>query len=703
MARNYSHRNRRFVRPAWAGFFLWTCLCLLTVFTSGPSARSAEPRSLQEWLDLGWSYYNQGKREEAFKTFLQAASEFPDSSEAHLVLGLMYVEKGVINQARKEYTRSLQLDDTSPIAARTHYEFGLIIREEDTATALLHFNRSLELKGSTSLALEAAHQIRFCKLLVRLCGRSQSGLVVLHFFPGLISQAQGDALARKAEGLLYSVESFCSYDLTKAIHFFLYPSEDAIQVDIWNRNDYEDPEHREFHLVYFPALDMLPNLCRQVVTDLLTEKKVRLDRQSWIYMALPVAATGHLPTAGNGNIPSNGIDCDDAVRALVAGGKFVKIKYLYHEQLADQVPVEVKLAELGSYLRWVHANYSVKQLQALITDPDWSSVLDLDTDATQVKWLDDLSKSKSLLSNSKLAAEWAAGIPVSPLVEGAEQPEDIVREGIKLYLGGDTATGKLELYRAVDTYPGIGLGYFALGWVSCRENNWDEAEKRLSMAVMFFESPEDIAWSYAFLTPIYFRDEKWELAKSSLALVVSNLSQPDVRQWAGGLMTLISHLISLQPTEPVDRSSAEFDAMRDFISRWNAAVNSGRGIQPLIGKAMERTRALALSNSYGSIKKDHPTVVFNHALQVVGVSGSELLLAVRVQAGIQDSSPQLPSEVEDLVKTGRMRYFRMARINKKWQIEDWEDSPYPMESMRTLLAINPELGNLRYRTPFGGS
>ncbi|MFH1675669.1 MAG: tetratricopeptide repeat protein [bacterium] len=54
---------------------------------------SAEIFTLEQWLDLGWDYFNANKIDEAFNTFLQAVEKYPESAEARLALAETYMEK----------------------------------------------------------------------------------------------------------------------------------------------------------------------------------------------------------------------------------------------------------------------------------------------------------------------------------------------------------------------------------------------------------------------------------------------------------------------------------------------------------------------------------------------------------------------------------------------------------------------------------
>jgi hypothetical protein len=524
-----------------------------------------------------------------------------------------------------------------------------------------------------------------------MSGRSQSGPIVLHYAPYLIGRTEADTLAGKIDGSLYVAESYCSFDLIEPIHFFLYPSERAVRAEIMFETDDRDPKHREFHIVYAPDFDLAPELCTQIVFDL-QEKLNRHAGAHWVDIALPVAVTGRLPIASAGRTVD--IDCDDAVRALVASSGLVKLDYLRNDELSEYVSEEVRNAELGSFLRWVHAHYSIDEFQQVITQPNIDLILNSDTEQLESDWLQSLQEGNSLISDPRRAAEWAAGIPASPLLAGVQLPLDMLKEGIRLYLGGEEIMGKRQILHAIEIDPGMGLGYYTLGWIACRENNWDEAKQQLTMALMLLESPEEIAWCHAYLVPIYIRESRWDLAQASLAIVATTIRSPGVRQWAQSLLTRISHLMSLQPTQPVDRASQTFDQMRRFMLAWNQAANSRDGVASLISPLMDQVRAGELTSFYKSIRDRCPGVMFNHALQTVGTSGSALLIEVRIQAAMPEGSPDLPPGVETIKEEGYVRYFQLIPVGEGWQVQDWEDATFPSASAGFLMGTNLQIEGL---------
>lgn len=657
-------------------------LCILFfLLTLKPGTVNAEPVTLQEWLDLGWTYYNQNKIEEAFKTFLIAADRFPESPEVHVVLGKLYIEKGLIELGRNEILKSLKLDDSSPIAAQAHYEYAISIREEDPATALLHLNRSFSLASSIKMQLEISQQIRFCNLITRMNMRSQSGPVVLHFAEYLMKKSEGDKLAKEIEADLYLVETFCYFDLVKPFHIFLYPSERAVRAEIREPSDDHDPAHREFHLVYSPELDYFPILCKQIITDLQNS----LNRHAgapWVSEALPYAVRGYFHASiknNDGSFSKIKLDCDIAAKALYENKLLVDIEYLRSQELGLYVSNEIIGVELGSLLRWIRTQYGKSELQQIITQPNIELILKIDNKELQKRWLNYILNTKSLISENANANKWAAGIPVSPLVSNRETPMEVLEKGLAMYLKGEEISGKREIYRALDMDEHLALGYYTLGWISCREGKWQEAERLLTTAVVYFyDQHENIAWCHAYLACIYIIEKKWEKALASLSIIEKNLDASDILAWASEFRAKLMHIVALQPSAPLARNASEFEKMRIFIAEWNKTANTSKGMDTMISPLMDDSRAEKLKSFYTDLRKEYPGIIFNHALQTVSVAGSALHVEVRIKASLPDTTRKLRPELEELTKGGYIRFFQVIPVDEKWQILDWEDGTFPI-------------------------
>lgn len=659
-----------------------------------PSSETTEPVSLQGWLALGWSYYNQNKLDEAIGAFETTTELYPESPEAHLALGELYLEKGKINDGRSEITKSIELNDSTALATRAHMDLAVSLREEDTARAVIHLQRALEIGGSTDQLMEISHQIRFCNLLVKMGGRSEAGPVVIHYPPDLMGQATADALVKGFEATLYLVESYVSFDVVKPIHIFLYASYPDVEVEIRDPLDEMDAKHREYHVVYSPALSGIRAFSRQVILDL-QDKLNRHSGSEWVNMALPVAITGMVSTESESGVTDR-FDCDAAVLSLVSSNKLVNIDYLRNETLTDMVSPEIRLAELGSFLRWVHSNYSIELFQDLLTQPNIEVILNDGMDKLQKNWLGSLQSGQSLTADTSSADLWAKDLAQSSLVEGVARPEDVLREGLTLYMAGEPATGLRKIHRAIAMDPGMGLGYYILGWIASREGRPDEAKEQLTLAIMLFNDPDQIAWCHVFLVPIYIREENWTLAKSSLDVIKSNIQSSEVLTWANGLSKKVDHLLSLVPPQALDRTGPEFESMRGFLIDWNKAANTGSGLNELIDQSMDKGRAKELILFYSSIRKKYPGVVFNHALQTVSQSltGKGLLIEVRIQALFGKSRPGADSELVSLTETGYRRFLEVTSTDNGFKVSDWEDGTFPMTSARFLMYKIPQIGGL---------
>ncbi len=659
--------------PAAFVYFALSIMMLLAPLTG-----VAQTLTLEQWLDLGWDYYNKGEIDEAFNTFLETVANFPDSSEAHLALGEVYLQKGLVERGRNELLASLTLDDESPIAARAHYVYAVSIREEDTWNALLHLERAFHLGGTPALQFEIAHQTRFCRLLTQMQLRSSSGQIVLHYADYIMDQEAGDSLAKSAEGSLYLAERFCYFNVVKPVHFFLYPSERAVQAEIFLESDLRDPVHREFHIVYNPTMDFLPLVSAQVVGDL-QEEMNRHAGADWMADALQVAISGLAPWSDTENPQANepmGIDCDEAVKALNSSGSLVDLVYLVSPDPSEYVPEAVAKAELGSFLGWVRQTFDRGKFQEIVTQPNIELVLSDSMDQIQNRWLEDIAATPSLISDPALAQKWVEEQPVSPLAIGAELPARVLKEGLRLYLGGEKVTGLWEIRRSLDLDPGLALGYYTLGWIAADEGNWSESETELGMATKLFETPEEIAWCHALLAPIYLHDGRWSLAQASLSFVVTYADSETVRARASELLARVTNIIALAPTQP-NRDSLEFGHMRDFFQEWNKAANSDEGVKPLVSDLGDPTRSAVLVGFYSTIRENYPSVVFNHAVQAVERIGAAIQVQVRVQAVFPGSSPDLPIDLEPLTEGGYPMYFRVIPGENGSLVLAWESGWFP--------------------------
>ncbi|HDS31133.1 MAG TPA: tetratricopeptide repeat protein, partial [Firmicutes bacterium] len=298
---------------------IFSAVFIVSVAFNFGMAVSSEPDSLEDWLDLGWDYYNLGDIEKAFNTFIQAVDLFPSSAEAHLALAETYIAMGVTERARAEMLKTLQFDDESPIAARAHYLYATSIREENPSLALLHLERAFQIGGSVSFQFDIAHQTRFCRLMITMSGRAESDRIVLHFSPAAFSQAEMNELLLEMEADLYRIEQFCSFDLTEPAHFFIYPDPYALRIEIPESYEWL-PDRREYHLSWSESMDFLPVMSVQVIADMQAELN-RHSGRSWVESALPSAVTGRVRIMGTGNFAD--IDCDGAVMGLSNTGRFI--------------------------------------------------------------------------------------------------------------------------------------------------------------------------------------------------------------------------------------------------------------------------------------------------------------------------------------------------------------------------------------------
>lgn len=666
------------------------------------SVLMAEVLTEEEWLDIGWDYYNAGNIEEAFNTFLETADLYPESAEAHLALGEIYLEMGQVDRGRAELLTSLQIDDESSLAARAHYSYAFSIREEDTWNALMHLNRAHEIPASASLHLEIAQQIRFCTILLQMSGRSESGMVILHYADYLIEVDQADRLAQQAEADLYLVESFCFFEVTDPVHIFLYPSERAIRAEIMFEEDDLDPLHREYHVPLTDDLDLLPIACRQVISDLQDELN-RHAGSEWVLQAMPSAVSRTVPWTESGDeaeaestgeeVPST-IPCDSAVLALHEQNSYIELSYLLSEEYSEYIPSPIRNAELGSFLRWVRRTYDVTRFQELITQPNVEIVLDADTSEIEERWLNDVTGNPNLITDPDVASLWAENQLVSPLAGDPELPMTILKEGLRLYLEGEEVSGLWEIHRALELDPGLAVGYYTLGWIDCMEGDWEDAEENLGMALMLFEDTNQLAWCHALLAPIYLSDERWDTAQASLQIVANYCQAEDLRAWASDMLDRVVHVQAIRPHGNSDNSEA-IETAAAFLREWNDAANSDEGVEELISEMMNDVRAGSLVTMYRSIRDTYPSTVFSHEIADASYSGSAILARIILHAEFSDYPARLPAELEPLIEDGYPLYFQLVPSDEGWEVLDWEDGWFPLTSIARIMPESPQLENPR--------
>ncbi len=669
--------------------FIFSALILLA-FTWQPVR--ADVLTEEQWLDLGWDYYNAGDLEEAFNTFLQAVDDYPESAEAHMALGEVYIEMGIIDRGQTELLLSLRYDDESPLAARAHYTYAVTIREEDTWQALLHLNRAHRLGGSTHLQFEIANQIRFCNLVIQMPGRSESGPVVLHYPDYLLEADDADTLALDVEASVYLAETYCYFDVAEPFHIFLYPSERAVRAEIRLVEDDYDPVHREYHIPYAPGIDFLPYMCMQVVRDLQDDMN-RHAGAVWVPASMPYAITAVIPwtSASDSEAEPGQINIDDATRSLYTDGVLVDLTFIIAEDFYEYIPDPVLYAELASFLGWIRRYYPEHIFREIVTQPNLELVLDDEIGNIQNKWIDALLSEGSLLSDPELAGEWVGEQALSHLSGDIELPMRILKEGLRLYLDGEVVNGLWEIRRALDIDPGLALGYYTLGWIAANEDDFEEAEEQLSMAIMLFEQTGEIAWCHAMLAPIYLLEQRWDTAHAGLNYVASYAGSEQLRGWAANLTSRTGHILSLRPSPPLDPETIEFRLMYTYFQNFSTALNSDDGAEDYISELMNMGHAANLYTLYNSIRDEHPSVQFNHVVQSVGQSGSAMLVEVRVYADFQGYRPMLSSNYSPLLNDGYLLYFQVIPAESSWQILDWENGWFPIPELRETVQQTIEL------------
>ena len=675
-------------RPSRAGFGIWFLLAPAILFFLTVNS-NAELQTLEQWLDLGWDYFNAGKTDDAFNTFLQAVDKYPESAEARLALAEIYMEKGLTDRAKAEILNALELDKESPIAARGHYLYGYLIREEDTWNALLHFNLTLKLGGSPKLLLDTAHQIRFCNQLIRMPGRSSAGEITLHYYSEMFTKAQADELAGIAQEDAYLAENFCYFKMAKPMHIFLYPSEEDLRYVIATDDEALTPEYREFHVVYDPNGNFIGTISNQIIWDLQTHLN-RHAGKPWVGWALQAAIPGksEIPSIDEPDSQvKTAVDCDEGVRALMAEKKLINLSYLFSDEYAPYIDPYVAQIELGSFLRWIKRSYESEVLQEIITQPNIDIILNEEIDNTQKRWIKDVMESGSLIGNPGNANKWASDLPITSIAGEPEQPTDILKNGLRLYLEGQRASGKREIMRALELDPGMGLGYYSLGWIACHEGEWDKAEEQLTMAVRLLDQPADIAWCHTLLAPIFLNKGRWDLAYASLNIVLTNIDDRNITESTKRSSDRVKHIMTFA-AGPIDRTLPEYTAATLFLTDWSNAINTRTEEDFLPKDKIERGKIAGLIKVYENIRKKSSQTVFIHTIDSIGKDGDDIIMKVLIHAVAKEPDATLLKSFEPFTTEGYPIFLKIGSSGEKYGIVDWEDGWFPLSSIKYYRSID---------------
>jgi tetratricopeptide (TPR) repeat protein len=116
-------------------------LCIFSlVFLTQCSEKSSD-----DYTDLGISYTNEQKYDEAMEAFLKAIEKNPRNTQAHYGLGGIYNYKKMLPQAEQAFKTAIQLD---PTHYNAYYSLGFTYElMGNKLKAEENFQRYRELKG----------------------------------------------------------------------------------------------------------------------------------------------------------------------------------------------------------------------------------------------------------------------------------------------------------------------------------------------------------------------------------------------------------------------------------------------------------------------------------------------------------------------------------------------------------------------------
>ncbi|MFH1675668.1 MAG: hypothetical protein ABIC40_01500 [bacterium] len=520
-------------------------------------------------------------------------------------------------------------------------------------------------------------------------GRSESGQIVLHYYSEMFTKTEADELAKNAGEDAYLSENFCYFKLAKPIHIFLYPTEKELRYVIATDSETQNPEYRDFHVVYDPNGNFIGPISVRIIWDLQTHLN-RHAGKLWVAWALKAAIPGKsdVPSIDETDMQTIiSVDCDDGVRALIAGKKLINLSYLFSDEYAPYIDPFVAQIELGSFLRWIRRTCDSGVLQEIITQPNIDIILNEGIDDIQKRWIKNVYEGGSLIGNPGDANKWALELPFSPVAGEPEQPNNVLKNGLRLYLEGQRASGKREIMRALELDPGMGLGYYSLGWIACHEGKWDKAAEQLTMAIRLLDQPADIAWCHTLLAPIFLNKGRWDLAFASLNIVLNNIDDPNITVSTKLMSDRVKHIVTFIST-PIDRSLPEYTAATVFLTNWSNAINTRTEQELLPEKKTGRAKYSGLINIYDNIRKKSSQIIFIHTIDSVGKTGDDIIMKVRIHAVAKDPDAMMLKSFEPLTTEGYPIFLKIGPSGEKYEITDWEDGWFPLSSIRYYRSID---------------
>lgn len=113
--------------PGLISAILAGCIASTPTKEEAQSVKSVSDPRLSAEFDQAVSILKSGDRNRAFKMFTHIAKKYPNSSGAHINIGLAYLSSNKLDQAAKAFNNALKINDKNVVA---HNGLGVVLRKQ---------------------------------------------------------------------------------------------------------------------------------------------------------------------------------------------------------------------------------------------------------------------------------------------------------------------------------------------------------------------------------------------------------------------------------------------------------------------------------------------------------------------------------------------------------------------------------------------
>ncbi|MCC7528909.1 MAG: tetratricopeptide repeat protein [Candidatus Melainabacteria bacterium] len=133
----------------------------LLVFCPLSFAEASDAEKYAKPMAQATAEFEKGNYQVAQDAFLKLVTKYPGSAELRTMLAKSYKRLGKFDEAKGEFRAAIQCD---PNFADAYYELGCMMEsDKDYRSAVVSFEKYLELKPDSSNRRLVADRIQFCK------------------------------------------------------------------------------------------------------------------------------------------------------------------------------------------------------------------------------------------------------------------------------------------------------------------------------------------------------------------------------------------------------------------------------------------------------------------------------------------------------------------------------------------------------------